>query len=154
MASARRYSACFTGFAFVAYPNRDFTPFREKYSIPEAQTVTRRALRYEAFPEVDPHSRRHGLPHPGISRLPQPLLGPFALERGHRRDAQVLILRTGPDLGRLLQDKLQKTPTKKPTASWPAIRWIALFSGGDNNPFVPLPLTRPSARSSRTKWPT
>jgi hypothetical protein len=26
------------GFAFVAYANRDSTPFRERYNIPEAQT--------------------------------------------------------------------------------------------------------------------
>ncbi|CAF9911916.1 Saccharopine dehydrogenase [NADP(+), L-glutamate-forming] [Imshaugia aleurites] len=51
MASARPYSTGFTGFAFVAYPNRDSTPFREKYSIPEAQTITRGTLRYEGFPE-------------------------------------------------------------------------------------------------------
>ena len=51
MASARPYSTGFTGFAFVAYPNRDSTPFKEKYSIPEAQTVTRGTLRYEVFPE-------------------------------------------------------------------------------------------------------
>ena len=51
MASAKPYSTGFTGFAFVAYPNRDSTPFREKYSIPEAQTVTRGTLRYEGFPE-------------------------------------------------------------------------------------------------------
>ena len=51
MASARPYSTGFTGFAFVAYPNRDSTPFKEKYSIPEAQTITRGTLRYEGFPE-------------------------------------------------------------------------------------------------------
>jgi saccharopine dehydrogenase-like NADP-dependent oxidoreductase len=38
-------------FAFVAYPNRDSTAFREKYNIPEAQTVVRGTLRYQGFPE-------------------------------------------------------------------------------------------------------
>ena len=37
-------------FAFVAYPNRDSTGFREKYKIPEAQTVIRGTLRYAGFP--------------------------------------------------------------------------------------------------------
>lgn len=37
-------------FAFVAYPNRDSTPFREFYQIPEAQTVVRGTLRYQGFP--------------------------------------------------------------------------------------------------------
>jgi len=38
-------------FAFVAYPNRDSTPFREFYDIPEADTVVRGTLRYQGFPE-------------------------------------------------------------------------------------------------------
>ncbi|GAA5854577.1 hypothetical protein JCM9279_005697 [Rhodotorula babjevae] len=38
-------------FAFVAYPNRDSTPFREFYNIPEADTVVRGTLRYQGFPE-------------------------------------------------------------------------------------------------------
>ena len=37
-------------FAFVAYPNRDSTPFREFYNIPKAETVLRGALRYRGFP--------------------------------------------------------------------------------------------------------
>ncbi|WFC95020.1 saccharopine dehydrogenase (NADP+, L-glutamate-forming) [Malassezia brasiliensis] len=38
-------------FAFVGYPNRDSTPFREWYGIPEAETVIRGTLRYQGFPE-------------------------------------------------------------------------------------------------------
>jgi spermidine synthase len=38
-------------FAFVGYPNRDSTPFREWYHIPEAETVLRGSLRYQGFPE-------------------------------------------------------------------------------------------------------
>ena len=38
-------------FAFVAYPNRDSTSFREFYNIPEAETVIRGTLRYQGFPE-------------------------------------------------------------------------------------------------------
>ncbi|PVG02234.1 putative chimeric spermidine synthase/saccharopine reductase [Serendipita vermifera] len=38
-------------YAFVAYPNRDSTPFREFYRIPEAETVVRGTLRYQGFPE-------------------------------------------------------------------------------------------------------
>lgn len=36
--------------ALVAYPNRDSTTFREKYEIPEAETVIRGTLRYQGFP--------------------------------------------------------------------------------------------------------
>lgn len=38
-------------FAFVAYPNRDSTPFKEWYGIEEADTVIRGTLRYQGFPE-------------------------------------------------------------------------------------------------------
>ena len=38
-------------FAFTAYPNRDSTPFKEFYNIPEAETVIRGTLRYQGFPE-------------------------------------------------------------------------------------------------------
>ena len=38
-------------FAFVAYPNRDSTPFQKYYDIPEADTVIRGTLRYQGFPE-------------------------------------------------------------------------------------------------------
>jgi len=38
-------------FAFVAYPNRDSTSFKEFYNIPEAETVIRGTLRYQGFPE-------------------------------------------------------------------------------------------------------
>ncbi|CAG8593209.1 10247_t:CDS:10 [Paraglomus occultum] len=50
MTSAKSYYI-YPAFAFVAYANRDSTPFREKYHIPEAQTVLRGTLRYQGFPE-------------------------------------------------------------------------------------------------------
>ncbi|KAK0544976.1 saccharopine dehydrogenase (NADP+, L-glutamate-forming) [Tilletia horrida] len=50
MASAQPYYIS-PAFAFVAYPNRDSTPFREFYKIPEAETVIRGTLRYQGFPE-------------------------------------------------------------------------------------------------------
>merc|ERR1712093_218153 len=50
MATAKPYYI-YPGYAFVAYPNRDSTPYRERYSIPEAQTIIRGTLRYAGFPE-------------------------------------------------------------------------------------------------------
>ena len=52
MSTAAPYNSGYTGFAFVAYPNRDSTPFREKYNIPEAKTIIRGTLRYAGFPEL------------------------------------------------------------------------------------------------------
>lgn len=50
MGSAKPYYI-YPGFAFLAYPNRDSTPYREYYNIPEAETVIRGTLRYQGFPE-------------------------------------------------------------------------------------------------------
>ncbi|KAF2261146.1 saccharopine dehydrogenase-like protein [Lojkania enalia] len=50
MGEARPYFI-YPGYAFVAYPNRDSTPYRERYNIPEAQTIIRGTLRYQGFPE-------------------------------------------------------------------------------------------------------
>ncbi|KAI2610160.1 Apo Saccharopine reductase [Hypoxylon fragiforme] len=50
MAEAKPYPI-YPGFAFVAYPNRDSTPYKERYNIPEAETIIRGTLRYAGFPE-------------------------------------------------------------------------------------------------------
>lgn len=50
MGTAKPYFI-YPGFAFVAYPNRDSTPYKERYNIPEAQTILRGSLRYQGFPE-------------------------------------------------------------------------------------------------------
>lgn len=50
MATAQPYFI-YPGFAFVAYPNRDSTAYKELYNIPEAETVIRGTLRYQGFPE-------------------------------------------------------------------------------------------------------
>ncbi|KAI1404577.1 Saccharopine dehydrogenase [Hypoxylon fuscum] len=50
MGTAKPYFI-YPGYAFVAYPNRDSTPYKERYNIPEAQTIVRGTLRYQGFPE-------------------------------------------------------------------------------------------------------
>lgn len=50
MASAKPYFI-YPGYAFVCYPNRDSTAYKELYNIPEAETVIRGTLRYQGFPE-------------------------------------------------------------------------------------------------------
>ncbi|CCD27460.1 saccharopine dehydrogenase (NADP+, L-glutamate-forming) NDAI_0K02690 [Naumovozyma dairenensis CBS 421] len=50
MASAKPYFI-YPGYAFVCYPNRDSTVFKDLYHIPEAETVIRGTLRYQGFPE-------------------------------------------------------------------------------------------------------
>jgi len=50
MAAARPYFI-YPGFSFIAYPNRDSTPYAERYNIPEASTIIRGTLRYQGFPQ-------------------------------------------------------------------------------------------------------
>lgn len=50
MATAKPYHI-YPGFAFFAYPNRDSTPYKERYNIPEADTIIRGTLRYTGFTE-------------------------------------------------------------------------------------------------------
>lgn len=50
MATAQPYFI-YPGFAFVAYPNRDSTTYKQLYNIPEAETVVRGTLRFQGFPE-------------------------------------------------------------------------------------------------------
>lgn len=52
MSSAKPYATGYTGYNFVAYANRDSTPFAEKYNIPEAKTIIRGTLRYNGFPQL------------------------------------------------------------------------------------------------------
>lgn len=42
----------YPGFAFVGYPNRDSTPFKERYNIPEAKNILRGSLRYQGNPAM------------------------------------------------------------------------------------------------------
>ncbi|KAG8628362.1 hypothetical protein KVT40_004235 [Elsinoe batatas] len=50
MGTAKPYFI-YPGYAFVAYPNRDSTPYKGRYLIPEADTIIRGTLRYQGFPE-------------------------------------------------------------------------------------------------------
>ena len=51
MGTAKHYDSTYPGFSFVAYPNRDSTPYKERYRIPEASTIIRGTLRFQGFPE-------------------------------------------------------------------------------------------------------
>lgn len=50
MNAAKRYHIR-PGFATVGYPNRDSSTYKERYNIPEADTIVRGSLRYEGYPE-------------------------------------------------------------------------------------------------------
>lgn len=50
MSKAKPYFI-YPGFAFVAYPNRDSTPYKERCNIAEAQTIIRGTLEFQENPE-------------------------------------------------------------------------------------------------------
>jgi saccharopine dehydrogenase (NADP+, L-glutamate forming) len=50
MATAKPYFI-YPGYAFICYPNRDSSHYKERYNIPEAQTIIRGTLRYQGFAE-------------------------------------------------------------------------------------------------------
>ena len=41
----------YPAFAFVGYPNRDSTPYTQRYNIPECKNLVRGTLRYQGFPQ-------------------------------------------------------------------------------------------------------
>lgn len=50
MRTAKSYFI-YPGHAVVAYPKRDSSPYKERYNIPEAETIIRGIPRYQGFPE-------------------------------------------------------------------------------------------------------
>lgn len=127
MASARPYSTGFTGFAFVAYPNRDSTPFREKYSIPEARTITRGTLRYEGFPEFIRVLVDMGF----LSQDTHDFLKPSSTPL-HWKEATAKILRSSSsseqDLTWAISSKTTFKDTDEKHRILAGLRWIGLFS--------------------------
>lgn len=127
MASARPYSTGFTGFAFVAYPNRDSTPFKKNYAIPEAQTIIRGTLRYEGFPEfirvlVDMgflSQESHDFLKPASTSLPW-------------KEATAKILKSSSsseqDLTWAISSKTSFKDTDEKNRVLAGLRWIGLFS--------------------------
>ncbi|WZH40151.1 Saccharopine dehydrogenase [Fusarium acuminatum] len=51
MGTAKPYHTGYLGFNFVAYGNRDSTGYRQRYRIPDAETVVRGTIRYNGFPQ-------------------------------------------------------------------------------------------------------
>ena len=127
MASARPYSTGYAGFAFVAYPNRDSTPFKEKYSIPEAQTITRGTLRYEVFPEFIRVLVDMGF----LSQDPHDFLKPSSTPLSWK-EATAKILRSSSsseqDLTWAISSKTSFKDTDEKTRILAGLRWIGLFS--------------------------
>ena len=133
MSSAKPYSTGYTGYAFVAYPNRDSTPFREKYNIPEAQTVTRGTLRYAGFPEFIKTLVDIGF----LSQDPQDFLKPSDNPLPWK-EATAKTLNSSSssenDLTWAISSKTIFKDTDEKKRVLAGLRWIGLFS---SDPIIP-----------------
>lgn len=132
MKSAKPYFI-YPGYAFVAYPNRDSTPYKERYRIEEAQTIIRGTLRYQGFPEFVRVLSDIGF----LDDSPNSDLSP---EKGGLpwKEAFAKLLgassSSDKDLEWAISSKTTFTNTEEKDRVLAGLRWLGLFS---SNPIVP-----------------
>lgn len=129
MATAKPYYI-YPGFAFVAYPNRDSTPFAQRYDIPEAQNLVRGTLRYQGFPEMIKTLVDTGF----LSDEPADYLKtPSAWKDA---TAKVLGARSSSeaDLHAAIDGKTKFTSPEERGRILGGLRWIGLFSDEQTSP--------------------
>lgn len=133
MSVAKPYKTEYRGFAFVAYPNRDSTPFREKYQIPEASTIVRGTLRYAGFPELIRCIVDIGFLSQDSQDFLKPSSNPLAW-----KEATAKILgatsSSGEDLKAAISSKHEFATTDEKYQILDGLRWIGLFS---DHPIIP-----------------
>jgi saccharopine dehydrogenase (NADP+, L-glutamate forming) len=123
MAAAKPYFI-YPGYAFVAYPNRDSSVYKERYAIPEAETIIRGTLRYQGFPEFIKVLVDIGF----LSDAPQDFLQtPMAW-----RDATARVLgaasSSAADLETSICAKTRFADGEQRARLLAGLRWIGLFS--------------------------
>ena len=129
MATAKPYHI-YPGFAFVAYPNRDSTIYKERYGIPEAQTIVRGTLRYQGFPEFIHALVDMGFLDDGPSdAFKDPLPWKTALARllGSSSEKE-------EDLVWAISSKTQFSSTGEKNRIIAGLRWLGLFSDEKDTP--------------------
>ncbi|MCJ1248289.1 Saccharopine dehydrogenase [NADP(+), L-glutamate-forming] [Trapelia coarctata] len=123
MASAKPYFI-FPGFAFVAYPNRDSTPFKERYNIPEAQTIIRGTLRYQGNPEFVRVLVDLGFLSEGkYDFLEKPISWKEATQKVLNASSA-----NAPDLEQTISSKTSFASADEKARILTGLRWIGLFS--------------------------
>jgi saccharopine dehydrogenase (NADP+, L-glutamate forming) len=125
MAEAKPYFI-YPGYAFVAYPNRDSTPYKERYSIPEAQTIIRGTLRYQGFPEYIKALVDIGF----LSEEPQDYLKEDSQRSWRDATAKVIGATSDKeeDIIWAISSKTKFRDTEEKTRILDGFRWIGLFS--------------------------
>ena len=113
-------------FAFVAYPNRDSSGYKERYRIPEAQNVVRGTLRYQGFPEFVKVLVDIGF----LSDEPKDLLAPGAKISWKDTLAKVLGSSSSKeeDLVWAISSKTKFPSTDEKTRILSGFKWLGLFS--------------------------
>lgn len=129
MSTAKPY-VIYPGYATLAYPNRDSTPFRERYSIPEAQTVIRGTLRYQGNPSFIQTLSDLGF----LSEEPQD----FLKSKISWKEATAKIVgstsRADEDLVWAISSKAKFANNDEKTRILAGLRWVGLFSDEDIPP--------------------
>ncbi|KAK3937658.1 Saccharopine dehydrogenase [Diplogelasinospora grovesii] len=114
----------YPGYAFVAYPNRDSTPYKERYSIPEAQTVVRGTLRYQGFPQFIKVLVDIGfLEEAVVESLTKPVSWKEAT-----REIVGAASTSQADLEKAILEKATFESEEDKTRIMSGLRWIGLFS--------------------------
>ncbi|TAQ86287.1 hypothetical protein B7494_g5394 [Chlorociboria aeruginascens] len=122
MGTAKPYFI-YPGYAFVAYPNRDSTPYKERYNIPEAQTIIRGTLKYQGFPELIRVLVDMGFLNDEDHDFTEPIAWKEATQR---------ILTTSSssedDLKWAIASKAKFVDTKEKERILSGLRWVGIFS--------------------------
>ena len=132
MGSAKPYFI-YPGFAFVAYANRDSCPYRERYNIPEAQTVIRGTLRYQGFPEFVRVLVDIGF----LSDDEKDCLKPSALPITWAEATQQIVGATSKhesDLTWAISSKTKFNDTAEKDRILSGLKWLGVFS---SDPIIP-----------------
>jgi len=123
MSTAKPYHI-YPGYAFDAYPNRDSTPYRERYDIPEAQTVIRGTLRYRGNPAFVQTLNELGLLNAesrDYLQKPTPWNEAFAQIIGASSASEA-------DLEAAVTSKAKFTSAEDRDRILAGLRWVGLFS--------------------------
>ncbi|KAN0103306.1 Saccharopine dehydrogenase [Hyaloscypha variabilis] len=129
MGTAKPYFI-YPGYAFVAYPNRDSTPYKERYNIPEAQTIIRGTLRYQGFPEFVRVLVDMGfLSDEEKSFLKEPISWKEATQK-----ILAATSATEADLKWAIASKAYFKDTEEKERILAGLRWVGLFSDEKINP--------------------
>jgi saccharopine dehydrogenase (NADP+, L-glutamate forming) len=108
---------------FEGYPNRDSTPYREIYGLPEAQTLIRGTYRYTHWCDIIQSLSELGL----LATAPADFSGLSYLAFLHRLLAPAETPITAAALDQVIRARLHLTPAQEAYVL-PALTWLGLFS--------------------------